>query len=250
VRYVARRIHERLPAHVPYEDVLQAGIVGLLDAFRKFDPRKKVQIESYMKFRIRGAILDELRSLDWGPRELRRKGRQLEEAECRLRSRLGRTPGAAELAAEMRLPLLELHRLAGQLRGLELSSLQEITTTSEDGAEKNLESQVAAANAHSPFSDAGAEEDRCRLAAALQQLSARERLVLTLYYYEELTMKEIAEIISVGESRVSQIHSEAVQRLRAILTPENPRGAARTTLAAIPARPRQGMAAHAAARNG
>ena len=118
VRFIARRIHERLPQHVDFEDLVSAGVVGLMDAFTKFDPRKKVQFRSYAQFRIRGAILDSLRTLDWSPRELRRKGRAVEEAIRTLTARLGHAPGEAEVASEMGLGLEEYQQLLGDLKGL------------------------------------------------------------------------------------------------------------------------------------
>ena len=214
VRYVARRIHSHLPSHVPFEDLLQAGVLGLLDALRKFDPRRKVQIESYMKFRIRGAILDELRSLDWSPRELRRKARRLEEVDQQLRARLGRDPSAPELAEAMGVSLGQFHRLLGELRGLELGSLQEVAMTTEDGLERDHASRLAAPEASSPLALCSGQERRARLEEALRRLPEKERLVLALYYYEELTMKEVGEVLAVGESRVSQIHSMALVHLR------------------------------------
>jgi len=217
VRYIARRIHSRLPAHVPFDDLLQAGVVGLLDALRKFDPKRRVQLESYMKFRIRGAILDELRSLDWSPRELRRKARQLEEAEQRLRGALGREPLAAELAKALGLSLVQFHRLAGELRGLELGSLQEVAAATEDGMELDRTSRLASPEGTSPLAMCTDQERRARLEEGIRRLPERERLALTLYYYEELTMKEVGEVLAVGESRVSQIHSAALARLRGYL---------------------------------
>ncbi len=214
VRFIARRIHSRLPAHVPFDDLLQAGVLGLLDALRKFDPRRKVQLESYMKFRIRGAILDELRSLDWSPRELRRKARRLEEAEQQLRGRLGREPVAAELAKVTGMSLSQYHRLAGELRGLDLGSLQEVAMSSEEGTEQDLSSRLASPEATSPLVMCTSQEQRGRLEEAIRRLPERERLALTLYYYEELTMKEVGEVLAVGESRVSQLHSSALVRLR------------------------------------
>src|SRR6202451_3179120 len=122
VRFLARRIHERLPQHVDLEDLVSAGVVGLMDAFTKFDPAKKVQFRSYAQFRIRGAILDSLRTLDWSPRELRRKGRAIEEAIRVLTARLGRPPGEAEVAAEMEVDLEEYQQLLGDLKGLEIGT--------------------------------------------------------------------------------------------------------------------------------
>jgi RNA polymerase sigma factor for flagellar operon FliA len=217
VRYIARRIHSRLPAHVPFDDLLQAGVLGLLDALRKFDPRRKVQIESYMKFRIRGAILDELRSLDWSPRELRRKARQLENAEHLLRARLGRDPFAAELASELRISIAQYHRLTGEIRGLDVGSLQEPVAPTEEGMEQDLTARLASSEATSPLVICTHQQRRARLEEAIRRLPEKERLALTLYYYEELTMKEVGEVLAVGESRVSQIHSSALVRLRRYL---------------------------------
>src|SRR5215470_11253150 len=124
VRYIARRIHERLPRHVPFEDLVHAGVIGLIDALNKFDQTKHVQFSSYAKFRIRGAILDSLRELDWSPRELRRKGRMIEQAYSRLSGRLGRAPSENELAKELGLELREFQSLLAELDGLELGSLR------------------------------------------------------------------------------------------------------------------------------
>ena len=217
VRYIARRIHSRLPSHVPFDDLLQAGVLGLLDALRKFDPRRKVQIESYMKFRIRGAILDELRSLDWSPRELRRKARRLEEAEQQLRARLGREPSVSELAKALGMSLGQFHRLTGELRGLDLGSLQETAGPTEDGTGQDLTSRLSAPDSTSPLVVLTGQERRAQLEDAIRRLPEKERLALTLYYYEELTMKEVGEVLAVGESRVSQIHSAALARLRAYI---------------------------------
>src|SRR5271168_3714189 len=127
VRYIARRIHERLPRHVPFEDLVHAGVVGLIDALQKYDRGKQVQFGSYAKFRIRGAILDSLREMDWSPRDLRRKARQLEEAHNRLSSELGRNPSESELAAGMGLDLSGLQSLLGEIDGLEVGSLRVVS---------------------------------------------------------------------------------------------------------------------------
>lgn len=222
VRYIARRIHDRLPSHVAFEDVYHTGVLGLIDALKKYDPGKKVQIQSYMKFRIRGAILDGLRELDWSPRELRRKARQIEHAEHGLRNRLGRNPAEGEIAAEIGVSLTQLQHLVGELRGLDLSSLQDIVTTSEDGVEQELGARLASPRDEDPFHLCADTERRDRLARAIEQLPEKERLVLALYYFEELTMKEIGRLLFVGESRVSQIHSLAIVRLRSLLGKPEP----------------------------
>src|SRR6202166_2059008 len=124
VRYIARRIHDRLPSHVPFEDLVHAGILGLIDAVDKFDPAKNVQLKSYARFRIRGAILDSLRQMDWSPRNLRRQARRIEDANRELAAELGRAPSEPELAGRLGIELIEYQRLLGELRGLDLGSLQ------------------------------------------------------------------------------------------------------------------------------
>jgi RNA polymerase sigma factor for flagellar operon FliA len=214
VRYLARRIHERLPQHVELEDLISAGVVGLIDAFSKFDHNKKVQFKSYAQFRIRGAILDSLRTLDWSPRELRRKGRAVEEAIRATTQRLGRAPAEQEIATEMGLMLSEFQQLLGDLKGLEIGSLHVERT--EDSGDQEL-AYIPGSPEEDPLFRCLKGEMKQRLADAIEELPERERLVLTLYYYEELTMKEIGLTLGVVESRVSQIHSAAVLRLRVAL---------------------------------
>ena len=214
VRYLARRIHERLPQHVELDDLISAGVVGLIDAFSKFDHAKKVQFKSYAQFRIRGAILDSLRTLDWSPRELRRKGRAVEEAIRTTTQRLGRAPAEPEVALEMGLQLAEYQSLLGDLKGLEIGSLH--MERSEESGDEEL-SYVPGPPEDDPLFRCLKGEMKQRLADAIEDLPEKERMVLTLYYYEELTMKEIGLTLGVVESRVSQIHSSAVVRLRASL---------------------------------
>ena len=214
VRFLARRIHERLPQHVDIEDLVSAGVVGLLDAFSKFDPEKKVQFRSYAQFRIRGAILDSLRTLDWSPRELRRKGRAVEEAIRAVTARLSRPPNEAEVAAEMALGLEEYQQLLGELKGLEIGTLH--MERNEDSGEEEL-AYIPSNPEEDPLFRCLRGELEDRLAEAIQNLPDRERLVMTLYYFEEMTMREIGLALGVVESRVSQVHASAVTRLRAAL---------------------------------
>ena len=214
VRYIARRIHERLPQHVELDDLVSAGAVGLIDAFSKFDHNKKVQFKSYAQFRIRGAILDSLRMLDWSPRELRRKGRAVEEAIRTLTQRLGRAPQEQEIAGEIGVGLEAYQQLLGELKGLEIGSLH--VERSEDSGDEEL-AYIPGSPEEDPLFLCMKGEMRQRLAEAIDDLPEKERMVLTLYYYEELTMKEIGLTLGVVESRVSQIHSSAVVRLRAAL---------------------------------
>jgi len=214
VRYLARRIHERLPQHVELDDLISAGVVGLIDAFVKFDGSKKVQFKSYAQFRIRGAILDSLRTLDWSPRELRRKGRAIEEAIRSVTQRVGRAPSEQEIAAEMELSLAQYQILLGDLKGLEIGSLH--VERSEDTGDEEL-SYIPGAPEDNPLFRCLKGEMRQWLSDAIDNLPEKERMVLTLYYYEELTMKEIGLTLGVVESRISQIHSSAVLHLRSAL---------------------------------
>ena len=214
VRFLARRIHERLPQHVDIEDLVSAGVVGLMDAFAKFDPGKKVQFRSYAQFRIRGAILDSLRTLDWSPRELRRKGRAVEEAIRVLTQRMGRAPGETEIAAELTISLEEYQQLLGDLKGLEIGTLH--MERNEDSGEEEL-AYVPGSPEEDPLFRCLRGEMEERLTEAIAHLPDRERLVMTLYYYEEMTMREIGLALGVVESRVSQVHASAVVHLRAAL---------------------------------
>lgn len=215
VRYLARRIHERLPRHVPLEDLVHAGVIGLIDALNKFDRSKHVLFGSYAKFRIRGAILDSLREMDWGPRELRRKARSVEEAHRKLSLALSRAPTEVEVAAELGLGLREFQQLLGELDGLEVGSLH--LESPWDGKEEDLCDYLPNAPEDTPFFRCLRSEMKSLLTRVIAELPEKEQQVLALYYFEELTMKEVGAAIGIGESRVSQIHSLAVVRLRARL---------------------------------
>jgi RNA polymerase sigma factor for flagellar operon FliA len=210
VQYVARRIHGRLPPQVLLEDLVHAGILGLMDAVRKFEPNKNVQLKHYAEIRIRGAILDSLRLVDWSPRALRRQGRRLEQAIVHCKSKLGREPSEPEIAVEMQVSLESLQRLVGQLRGLDVGSLQ--SGADDDGAEA-IEARVESKE-EDPYQQALRSEMTTLLEAAIAELPGREREVLDLYHFQELTMKEVGAIMRIGESRVSQIHSAALLRLK------------------------------------
>ncbi len=206
VRFIARRIHRRLPQYVPIEDLYSAGVVGLLEALDKFVPSKQVEFRSYAQFRIRGAILDSLRDVDWGSRGIRRKGRNVDRAIQTLTSRFGRPPTDLEVAQELNTQLADYQRLVRELEGLQLSSL--------DPAEMI---DVPARREDDPLFQFLHAELRERLVVAIGNLREQERHVLTLYYYEGLKQKEIGLIMSLGESRISQILSSAVAHLRGAL---------------------------------
>lgn len=224
VRFLARRIHERLPNHVDIEDLVSAGVVGLMDAFQKFDPAKQVQFRSYAQFRIRGAILDSLRVLDWSPRDLRRKGRAVEETVRTLTARLGRAPLETEIAAEMGMELDVYQQLMTSLKGLEIGTLH--AERNKDSGDEEL-AYVPGRPEEDPLFLFLRSEMEDRLADAIANLPERERLVMTLYYYEEMTMREIGLTLGVVESRVSQVHASAVGHLRGALKELGKRGGGR-----------------------
>jgi RNA polymerase sigma factor for flagellar operon FliA len=215
VQYIARRIHDRLPPQVLLEDLVHAGILGLMDAVRKYDPSKNVQLKYYAEFRIRGAILDSLRKVDWSPRALRRQGRRLEQAVLDCKVRLGRDPTEPEIAAELEITLESLHRLLGDLRGLDIGSLQ-ADANDPNGDELAAQNRLAA-DQEDPYHLTLRSEMSGLLEKAIGELPPRERQVLALYHFEELTMKEVGAVLGIGESRVSQIHTAAVIRVRARL---------------------------------
>jgi RNA polymerase sigma factor for flagellar operon FliA len=211
VQFVARRIHGRLPPQVLLEDLVHAGVLGLMDAVRKFDPSKNVQLKHYAEFRIRGAILDSLREVDWSPRTLRRQARRLDRAVADCKARLGRDPSEPEIAEELQISLASLQRLVRDLRGLDVGSLQ---SEADDCGGETLSQSRAGSEEQDPYQQAVRSEMSSLLERAIGELPGREREVLALYHFEELTMKEIGAVLRIGESRVSQIHTAALLRLR------------------------------------
>ena len=211
VRYIAQKIHARLPHHIPLEDLVNTGVLGLIEALAKFDPRRNVQLQSYARYRIQGAILDSLREQDWSPRLLRQKERQLETEREKLQIRLGRAPSQAELAAGLGISDNQLQLLLRDLQGLEVTSLHEPTYL--EG--HTLDEKMADPGEESPFSLCQRAEMNGLLEQAMSRLPRRKREVLDLYYFRGLTMKETGIRMGVCESRVSQIHSSAVASLKA-----------------------------------
>lgn len=217
VYYIAARIRDRLPQHVDLEDLVGAGVIGLIEASRSFDPAKNAQFKTYAQFRIRGAILDSLREIDWGSRLMRRRGREISEATARLEARLGRTPVESEIAHELQIPLDQLHKITAQLDALLITGQQVVR--SNDGSEMvDLIESAPSRDCEDPFDFCLKGEMRAQLAAMISQLNEREQLVLSLYYREELTMKEISKVVGVALSRVSQIREAAIGKLRKMLT--------------------------------
>jgi RNA polymerase sigma factor FliA len=215
VQYIARRIHDRVPPQVLLEDLVHAGILGLMDAVKKYDPSKNVQLKHYAEFRIRGAILDSLRQVDWSPRTLRRQARRLEQAISECKAKFKRDPTEPEIAAQLEISLESLQHLLGDLRGLDIGSLQ--AETNEAGFGEDLLQYRAGTDEEDPYHQTLRSEMTTLLGRAVGELPERERQVLALYHYEELTMKEVGAVLGIGESRVSQIHTTALLRLRARL---------------------------------
>jgi RNA polymerase sigma factor for flagellar operon FliA len=212
VKYVAGRVGTGLPAHVDVGDLIQSGIFGLVDAIEKFEPERGLKFETYAMQRIRGAILDDLRSQDWVPRSVRSRARDVQRALERLGGRLQRTPTDRELAAELKIGLAELKDLYGQLQLTSVVALDELIAASRGGA--SLAESLPDDHAEDPVTTLVDQDSRRQLADAIAQLAERDRIVVTLYYFENLTLAEIGKVLGVTESRVCQLHTRAVLRLR------------------------------------
>lgn len=216
VRHVAGRLRLMLPAHVEYDDLVGSGVFGLLSAIERFEPERGVKFETFATSRIRGAILDSLRAADWAPRSLRRRERAIAQAYGTLERRLGRPATTAEVSAELGIDRKELYELERQINQAAFLSLDAPLQVTEDGEQVPLGMKIAAEQGD-PLQSLEEQERRQLLAQAVGALPEREQLVVSLYYYEDLNIKEIAEILGVTESRVSQLHTRALLRLRGYL---------------------------------
>jgi RNA polymerase sigma factor for flagellar operon FliA len=215
VKRVAFEMRQHLPAHVELDDLVGAGTIGLVDALRKFDPTRKVKIESYARHRIRGGILDALRTLDPASRDMRRRARKVERTYRELEAILGRPVNDEEIAQALGISLKEWHRWAREIHALGFDGWQRRETAAIAGKLPVAEVGRMAAPQQDPFDLCYRREQRDLLNCALASLPERERLIVTLYYQQDLTMKQIAARLEVDESRVSQLHAEALQRLKA-----------------------------------
>jgi len=211
IKYMANRLAARLPASVAVDDLVSAGIIGLIDAIDKFDVNKEVQFKTYAEFRIRGAMLDELRSLDWVPRSVRRKLTELEHAHLELEKRLGRPPSDEEMAEAMGLDLEGYYKLLDETKAVTFIDIEILRQRSAEVAEGAF---GAALSDDDPYAALGMSEMRDLVAETIAGLPEKEKLVVALYYFEELTMKEIGQVMGYTESRISQLHSKAMLRLR------------------------------------
>ncbi len=212
VYFLAARIRERLPQQVDLEDLVHAGVIGLIEAYRRFDHTRNAQFKTFARFRIEGAILDSLRSLDWGSRSIRVKARDIEKAIAKLEAEQGRKPTREELAAELNLTLTALDDVQTELHGLHTVG-QEAQSTFEGEAALDL-IESAPSPWDNPFEMYCKTESRAHLTQAVSELTEREQLILSLYYREELTMREVAEVVGLAVSRVSQLHTAALEKLK------------------------------------
>jgi RNA polymerase sigma factor for flagellar operon FliA len=214
VRNVAGRMALGFPKSVELNDLISTGMIGLIEALKNFDPERGVKFETFAVPRIRGAILDELRSLDWVPRSTRAKAREIDRSTVRLENKLGRVPTESELAADMKISPAELLAALEDVSGTTLLSLDELVYREEDNRQVPRVETLEAPRADSVLGDIERQELRAYLINAISNLSEQEKLVIALYYYEELTLREIGEVMSISESRVSQIHTKSVGKLR------------------------------------
>ena len=218
VKYVAGRLGSGLPAHVDDEDLASYGLLGLMGAIERYDPTRDVKFETYAMGRIKGAIIDELRSLDWVPRSVRSRARQIERTIGELEAKLGRAPTDEEIAGKLGVTQEELDDDLFQISRTSIAALDELWTVSSGGDQVSLIDTIEDTTGPSPAASLDETELREAMADAIAGLPEREKIVITLYYYEELTLREIGEVLGVTESRVSQLHTKAVLRLKARLS--------------------------------
>lgn len=214
VKYIANRIVMKLPQSVDVDDIIQVGILGLIDAVSKFDPQRGIKFQTYADFRVRGAILDELRAVDWVPRAVRHVASQIQEVYFRLEGALGRSAEDAEVAAEMGIPLTEFYQHLDAVRNVSILSFEDLRSSAQDDEDWDVLDFLADPDVLDPLESIGLQELRVAISQAVQALPEKERLVVTLYYFEELTMSEIGEVLGLTESRISQLHSKAALRMR------------------------------------
>jgi RNA polymerase sigma factor for flagellar operon FliA len=215
VRLIARRIHERVPESVNLDDLVSTGVVGLISAIDRFDATLNVKLKTYAEYKIRGAILDSLRGLDWAPRQQRKRSKQIEAAISQAEQRLHRTPREEEIAEQLGLSIEEYHEWLVEVRGLNLGSLE--SSTPDEESSRDLLRYISGNEDELPSRLLERSELQRLLAESISRMPEIEKTVLSLYYYEEMTLREISKIVRLHESRISQLKSQAVLRLRAYM---------------------------------
>ncbi len=218
VKYVAGKVSVGMPGSVEFDDLVGFGQFGLLDAIGKFDPDKNVKFKTYAVTRIRGAIFDELRSIDWVPRSVRQKSREIEEAIVQVESKLGRTASDAEVASSMGLSEADFQQAVLKVSGTSVLSLNDVWYSGDDNDHVSIGDCIESPSSLNPDVIVERDEIKRVIIEAIHELPEKEKMVLVLYYYEDLTFKEIGQVLSVSESRISQLHTKANLRLRAKLT--------------------------------
>jgi RNA polymerase sigma factor for flagellar operon FliA len=220
VKFVAGRLGAGLPSHVDDADLISYGLMGLIGAIERFEPERGIKFETFAMTRIRGAIIDELRSLDWVPRSVRSRAREIEAAQAKLEHELQRAPSEAELAARLEISEEELQTSLLEIANSSVYALDELWTVSDSsGDQVSLLDTISDPRAEDPQESLASSEVKDRLTEAISLLPEREQLVVALYYYENLTLREIGEVLGVTESRVSQLHTKAVMRLKSGMQP-------------------------------
>jgi len=214
IKYVANRIAMRLPPHIEVDDLISVGVLGLMDAISKYDPTRGAKFKTYAEFRVRGAILDELRSMDWVPRSVRQKASNVDAVVQKLQAKLKRRPEDEEVAKEMELSLDQFYDTLNETKSMPVFSLEDLGIAKETGEQQSLLDCLAGKADADPQTQVRLTELKEIITKAIDTLPEKERLMVSLYYYEELTMKEIGLVLDITESRVSQIHSKAVYHLR------------------------------------
>jgi RNA polymerase sigma factor FliA len=225
VKYVSGRMASGLPAHVEEADLISYGLGGLISAIQRFELEREIKFETYAITRIKGSIIDELRSLDWVPRSVRARARAIERANTKLEHKLQRAPTDEEMSKELEMTVSDFQDALLQISNSTVAALDELWTVSDaSGDQVSLLDTLQDTGAPDPAAAMDATELKDRIADAIARLPEREKLVVALYYYENLTLREIGEVLGVTESRVSQLHTKAVLRLRGRMTDENIRG--------------------------
>ncbi|HOT59228.1 MAG TPA: RNA polymerase sigma factor WhiG [Spirochaetia bacterium] len=218
VKYVAGKLATNMPQSVDFDDLISFGVFGLIDAIEKFDPDKHVKFKTYAVTRIRGAIFDELRNLDWIPRSIRQKSREVEDAIAQLETRLGRSATDSEIARAMGISEDELAHILYKVSNTSVLSLNDVWYTKDENEKMSIADSIESPQSQNPDSVMEREEIKKVIVNAIQELPDNEKKVLVLYYYENLTLREIGKVLDVTESRVSQLHTKAILRLRGKLT--------------------------------
>ena len=218
VKYVAGRMSSGLPAHVEEADLISYGLLGLISAIERFEPAREIRFETFAITRIKGSIIDELRSLDWVPRSVRAKAREIERANSKLEHKLHRAPTDQEMAAELEVTVEDFQESLMRISNSSVVALDELWTVSDSsGDQVSLLDTIQDETAADPAQEMDLTDMKDRLADSIARLPEREKLVVALYYYENLTLREIGEVLGVTESRVSQLHTKAVLRLKSRL---------------------------------